>query len=178
MINRILDFSEAPARLRVRYAQLIVQRQDLPEVSVPLADLAVILVAHPQVTFTQAVLSGLARRRRSVRRLRRPQPARRHDAAAGRASHPGRTLRRPGPRTAARAQAALAADRPGEDRGPGRAAERTGGGRPRPGRAGEVGPLGRPEQHRGPRRTPLLAAGLRRHATSAATAKTKTRTSC
>ena len=60
MINRILDFSEAPARLRVRYAQLIVQRQDLPEVSVPLADLAVILVAHPQVTFTQAVLSGLA----------------------------------------------------------------------------------------------------------------------
>lgn len=60
MINRILDFSEAPARLRVRLAQLIVQRQDLPEVSVPLVDLAVILVAHPQVTFTQAVLSGLA----------------------------------------------------------------------------------------------------------------------
>lgn len=60
MINRILDFSESPARLRVRVAQLIVQRQDLPEVSVPLADLAVIVVAHPQVTFTQAVLSGLA----------------------------------------------------------------------------------------------------------------------
>ncbi len=60
MINRILDFSEAPARLRVRVAQLIVERQDLPEVSVPLADLAVILVAHPQVTFSQAVLSGLA----------------------------------------------------------------------------------------------------------------------
>lgn len=59
MINRIVDFSEAPARLRVRYAQLVVQRQDLPEVSMPLADLAVILVAHPQVTFTQAVLSGL-----------------------------------------------------------------------------------------------------------------------
>jgi CRISPR-associated protein Cas1 len=60
MINRILDFSEAPARLRVRHAQLVVVRQDLPEVSVPLADLAVILVAHPQVTFTQATLSGLA----------------------------------------------------------------------------------------------------------------------
>jgi CRISP-associated protein Cas1 len=60
MINRILDFSEAPARLRVRYAQLIVQRQEQPEVSVPLADLAVIVVAHPQVSFTQAVLSGLA----------------------------------------------------------------------------------------------------------------------
>ena len=60
MINRILDFSEAPARLRVRVAQLIVERQNLPEVSVPLADLAVVLVAHPQVTFSQAVLSGLA----------------------------------------------------------------------------------------------------------------------
>jgi CRISPR-associated protein Cas1 len=60
MINRILDFSEAPARLRVRFAQLIVIRQDLPEVSVPLADLAVVLVAHPQVNFTQAVLAGLA----------------------------------------------------------------------------------------------------------------------
>jgi CRISPR-associated protein Cas1 len=60
MINRIIDFSEAPARLRVRLAQLIVQRQNLPEVSMPLADLAVMIVAHPQVTFTQAVLSGLA----------------------------------------------------------------------------------------------------------------------
>jgi len=60
MINRILDFSESPARLRVRYAQLIVQRENLPEVSMPLADLAVVVVAHPQVTFSQAVLSGLA----------------------------------------------------------------------------------------------------------------------
>ncbi|MFZ1936818.1 MAG: hypothetical protein WCB27_17105 [Thermoguttaceae bacterium] len=60
MINRILDFSEAPARLRVRLAQLIVERQNVPEVSVPLVDLAVVLAAHPQVTFSQAVLSGLA----------------------------------------------------------------------------------------------------------------------
>ena len=60
MINRILDFSEAPARLRVRVAQLIVQRQDRADASVPLADTAVLVVAHPQVTYTQAVLSGLA----------------------------------------------------------------------------------------------------------------------
>ena len=60
MINRIVEFSASPARLRVRCAQLIVERQDLPEVSLPLADLAVVLVAHPQVTFSQAVLSGLA----------------------------------------------------------------------------------------------------------------------
>ena len=59
MINRILDFSEAPARLRVRVAQLIVERQDLPEVSVPLADLAVVVVAHPQVTYTPGGAFGL-----------------------------------------------------------------------------------------------------------------------
>ncbi|MEN6458246.1 MAG: type II CRISPR-associated endonuclease Cas1 [Thermoguttaceae bacterium] len=60
MINRILDFSEAPARLRVRVAQLVVLREDHAEISMPLADLAVVVVAHPQVTYTQAVLSGLA----------------------------------------------------------------------------------------------------------------------
>jgi len=60
MTNRILDFSEQPARLRVRLEQLVVDRPETPEVSVPLADLAVLLVAHPQVTYTQAVLAGLA----------------------------------------------------------------------------------------------------------------------
>ena len=53
-------FRKRTARLRVRLAQLIVERQNVPEVSVPLVDLAVVLAAHPQVTFSQAVLSGLA----------------------------------------------------------------------------------------------------------------------
>jgi CRISPR-associated protein Cas1 len=60
VLNRILDFSESPARLRVKLEQLVVERQDQPEVSMPLADLAVIVVAHPQVTYTQAVLAGLS----------------------------------------------------------------------------------------------------------------------
>lgn len=60
MIDRILDFSTSPARLQVRYRQLLVDRPEQPQASVPLADLAVIVVAHPQVTYTQAVLSGLA----------------------------------------------------------------------------------------------------------------------
>jgi len=60
MTNRILDFSEAPARLRVRLRQLVVSSQDRPEVSVPLAELAVVVAAHPQVSYTQAVLAGLA----------------------------------------------------------------------------------------------------------------------
>ena len=60
MTNRILDFSELPARLRVHYQQLVVQRRDLPDVTMPLADLAVVVVSHPEVTYTQAVLAGLA----------------------------------------------------------------------------------------------------------------------
>lgn len=60
MTDRILDFSTAPARLKVRYRQLVVDRPEQPPASIPLAELAVIVVAHPQVTYTQAVLSGLA----------------------------------------------------------------------------------------------------------------------
>ena len=60
MTDRILDFSELPARLHVHLRQLVVERRDQPDVSVPLADLAVVIVSHPQVTYTQAVLSGLA----------------------------------------------------------------------------------------------------------------------
>jgi len=60
MTNRILDFSEAPVRLRVRYEQLLIKRDEQPDASVPLAELAVVVAAHPQVTYTQAVLSGLA----------------------------------------------------------------------------------------------------------------------
>jgi CRISPR-associated protein Cas1 len=58
--NRILDFSEAPARLHMRYQLLVVERPEHAEVTVPLSDLAVLVVSHPQVTYTQAVLSGLA----------------------------------------------------------------------------------------------------------------------
>src|SRR5574340_878189 len=60
MTDRILDFSESPARLRVYCKQLVIDRQDQPEVSLPLADVAVVVVSHPQITYTQAVLSGLA----------------------------------------------------------------------------------------------------------------------
>lgn len=60
MTDRILDFSDLPARLRVRHRQLVIERRDRAEMTVPLAELAVVVVAHPQVTYTQAVLSGLA----------------------------------------------------------------------------------------------------------------------
>jgi CRISPR-associated protein Cas1 len=60
MINRVLDFSEVPARLHVHLSLLVVERPDASDVTMPLADLAVIVVSHPQVTYTQAVLAGLA----------------------------------------------------------------------------------------------------------------------
>jgi CRISPR-associated protein Cas1 len=60
MINRIVDFSEGPARLRVRYGQLLVQRPEDPDASIPIAEIAVVVVSHPQVSYTQAVLAGLA----------------------------------------------------------------------------------------------------------------------
>jgi CRISPR-associated protein Cas1 len=60
MTKRILDFSEAPARLHVRYRQLVVERPETKDVTVPLDDLAVVVVSHPQVSYTQSVLAGLA----------------------------------------------------------------------------------------------------------------------
>jgi CRISP-associated protein Cas1 len=59
MTDRILDISEEAARLSVRHSQLVVERGVGGEVTVPLGDLAALIVAHPQVTFTQAVVSRL-----------------------------------------------------------------------------------------------------------------------
>jgi CRISPR-associated protein Cas1 len=60
MNNRILDLSSAPARLHVRTAQLLIEPDAGPPVTVPLADIAVLVVAQPQVRYTHAVLSELA----------------------------------------------------------------------------------------------------------------------
>lgn len=59
MRNRILEIAESPARLRVERQQLVVELTEGQVHSVPLDDLAVIIVAHPQVSYTQAVLSEL-----------------------------------------------------------------------------------------------------------------------
>lgn len=60
MTERILDFSTTPARLHVRNAQLCVTREGTATVSIPVAETAVIIVSHPQVTLTHAVLARLA----------------------------------------------------------------------------------------------------------------------
>ncbi|MDX1968253.1 MAG: type II CRISPR-associated endonuclease Cas1 [Planctomycetaceae bacterium] len=58
MRNRIIEIAEAPARLRVERRQLVIESGD-SSARVPLDDLAVLVVAHPQVSYTQAVLTEL-----------------------------------------------------------------------------------------------------------------------
>ena len=39
---------------------LVLKRDEKPDLTIPIADLAVVIVAHPQVTYSQAVLAELA----------------------------------------------------------------------------------------------------------------------
>ena len=60
MTDRIVDLSSGPARLSIREGHLRIDTErELPEM-VPLGDLAVLVVAHPRVSYTHAVLSGLS----------------------------------------------------------------------------------------------------------------------
>lgn len=83
MTNRVIDLSEKPVRLNVRNSLLVIrtptggaaqpgvegsetetyrceQRANPSEQTIPLSDIAVVIASHPQVSLTQAVLSGLA----------------------------------------------------------------------------------------------------------------------
>lgn len=60
MSDRVLDISESAARLSVRYDQLVIEPEEGEATQVPLADLALLIVSHPRVRYTQAVLAGIA----------------------------------------------------------------------------------------------------------------------
>jgi len=60
MTDRILDLSEGPADLHVRHGQLRIERPEAEALSVPLDDLAVLVVSHPRVTYTHSVLTRLS----------------------------------------------------------------------------------------------------------------------
>lgn len=60
MTQRILDFSQNPVRLRMRMKQLVIQSEGLASTTIPFEDVAVIVVSHPQVTFSQACIAELA----------------------------------------------------------------------------------------------------------------------
>lgn len=57
--NHILDISQRPARLKVSLNRLVVVSEDASERRLPFEDVAVVVVSHPQVSYSQAVLSSL-----------------------------------------------------------------------------------------------------------------------
>jgi len=59
-IERIIDISEGPVRLQVANGLLVIHRDETPETTVPLAEIAVVVMSQPRVTLTHGVLSGLA----------------------------------------------------------------------------------------------------------------------
>jgi len=60
MTDRVLDLSDRPASLSVQNSLLRIRFGQEDPLTVPLSDLAVVIVSHPQVSYTHAVLSGLA----------------------------------------------------------------------------------------------------------------------
>jgi CRISPR-associated protein Cas1 len=60
MIKRTLEISTEPAHLCVRLDQLVLKRGDQIAGSVPCEDLGVVVVDHPQTTYTHGALSRLA----------------------------------------------------------------------------------------------------------------------
>lgn len=60
MSQRIIEIAEGPARLSVRHAQLVVEREGLDTVTTPLEEIAALVLSAPQAQVTQAVLAGVA----------------------------------------------------------------------------------------------------------------------
>ncbi|WP_153559017.1 type II CRISPR-associated endonuclease Cas1 [Roseimaritima sediminicola] len=58
MRNRIIEIAEHPAGLSIRHRQLIIDSQGR-ETHVPVDDISAVIVAHPQVRYTQAVISSV-----------------------------------------------------------------------------------------------------------------------
>ncbi|HUY12104.1 MAG TPA: type II CRISPR-associated endonuclease Cas1 [Terriglobia bacterium] len=60
MTDRVIDLSDRPAHLGARNGLLVVRLENEPEITVPFADVAVVITSHPQISYTHAVLAGLA----------------------------------------------------------------------------------------------------------------------
>jgi CRISPR-associated protein Cas1 len=56
---RIVDLSEEPAGLSVKNAQLVIRREEQPDVTLPLEELVALVVSHPAVHYTHAALAGV-----------------------------------------------------------------------------------------------------------------------
>lgn len=59
MSDRIIDLSETPARLSARNGLLAIEPKDREPVTMPLAEVGVLILAHPQISCTLGALAGL-----------------------------------------------------------------------------------------------------------------------
>ena len=59
-IEHVLDFSDGPAYLHARLGQLLIERDGQEVVTVPLEEVAAVVVSHPAVRYAHSVLAGLA----------------------------------------------------------------------------------------------------------------------
>lgn len=66
MTNRILDLSESPAYLRCKLDQLVIERSGADPVTAPMADIAAVVLAHPQLTATIGALAALLQKGAAV----------------------------------------------------------------------------------------------------------------
>ncbi len=57
--DRVIDFSLGQAHLCIRLGQLVIRREGETDVTTPLDEIAVVVLASRRVTITQAVLAGL-----------------------------------------------------------------------------------------------------------------------
>ena len=60
MTDHIIDIAAEDCRLNVRNGLLVIQRDGCAENTVPLAEIAVLCLAHPRVVLSHSVLSGMA----------------------------------------------------------------------------------------------------------------------
>jgi CRISPR-associated protein Cas1 len=62
MTDRILDISDNPARLSRSLDRLLIERNGAPSVAIPLEDIAVLVLGHPQITCSEPALAGIVER--------------------------------------------------------------------------------------------------------------------
>lgn len=60
MSDRILDISEEAAHLSVRHSNLLIRRNEKPDVTLPLQEVGVVITSHPAISCTAALLAGLS----------------------------------------------------------------------------------------------------------------------
>jgi CRISPR-associated protein Cas1 len=59
MIKRTIEISREPARLSVHLGQLVLKRGEAAVVTIPCEDIGMVIVDHPQTTYTHAALATL-----------------------------------------------------------------------------------------------------------------------